>query len=100
MRNARKGAPHPDADHDGVDDAAHLLKDLLRCGLFMELRIGRVFKLPRGETVGDFAAISLALEIAPCMPSASGVRITSAPSAPIILTFSSEKRSGTQRMTR
>src|SRR5713101_2878607 len=48
---------------------------------------------------GSLATNSLARWIAPCMPSSSGVRITSAPSARMIKTFSSENFSGTNIRT-
>src|ERR1039458_3090254 len=54
---------------------------------------------PAMNALGSPATEALARRIAPCIPSASGVRSTSAPSARMIITFSCEKFSGTNSFT-
>jgi len=51
------------------------------------------------ERPGVFAAYSWAWRMAPSIPSSSGVRVTYAPRARMMMTFSSEKRSGTNKAT-
>src|SRR6185312_2248981 len=81
LPDAGDGAAGADAaDHD-VDPTVGVPPDLLRGGAPVNLGIGRVRELLRMKYFASVFASSSAAAIAPAIPSAPGVRISSAPYA-------------------
>ncbi len=86
------------ADHDGVDLPAQLVVEFAAGGLVVKVGIVLIFELAGDEGVGSagsafFDVVDGGLHTV----GSRGVRITSAPSASISVTFSCEKPSGTAR---
>ena len=100
-RHAAERAAGSGADDDGIDVSAHLVDNFATGSFVVIFRICLIFELQgQSRDCGIFAASSRARRMAPAIPSSSGVRITSAPRACMIITFSFENFWGTQTMTR
>ena len=95
-RHAGKGPAGSAADYDGIHLSAKLLVEFAAGGLVVEVGIIVIFKLTGDERIRACAKRALSRNrLLPACRRTLGVRITSAPSASIKVTFSCEKPSGT-----
>ena len=99
-RHPRKRSRRPTADRDRVHTPFHLLENFAGGSFIVVVGIGGIVELGGQKCGGiDLRTALWRGGLLPAMPSASGVRVTSAPRARMMITFSSENLSGTNSRT-